>query len=150
MLNALRSRAALFALLGAFLIPLGESSLSGLTHVLTCREDARAPFTIVIPQSGAPQIQSSVKIRPGERELCGGLSLDTRVGAAGSGRVRMIISITNRTDFRWRGSVQILVGSTSFPANIGEIGPRSTATDEVLLRLEPGTHELEGSLLIGP
>lgn len=148
--SALRSRVALFALMGAFLIPLGISSMRGLTHVLTCREDARTPFTIIISETGQPLIQSAIKIRPGEKDLCGGLTLDPRVGPAGPGRVRMIVAITNNTDLTWRGTVEVVVGDTSFPIDIGEIGPGASASDEVPLRLEPGSHELNGSLLIGP
>lgn len=142
---------ALFGLLGAFLIPLGISSLKGLTHILTCEQSAKTPFTIIIGGSGQPQISSSTKIRPGEKGLCNGLALDTRVGAAGIGRVRMIVAITNNTDLVWRGSVELeLQGETSFPVDIGEIDPHKTVSDELDLKLPAGSHEMEGSLLIGP
>lgn len=150
-MNTFRSRVALFALMGAFLIPLGISSMRGLTHVLTCKADARTPFTIIVPSEGPPQIQSSARIRPGEKGLCGGLTLDPRVGAAGTGHVRMIVAITNNTDLTWRGTVEIvLAGQSAFPVDIGEIPPHESASDELVLRLETGSHQLDGSLLIGP
>lgn len=127
------------------------SSLRGLTHILTCEQDAKTPFTIIIPASGPPQIHSSIKIKPGEKGLCGGLTLDTRVGAAGPGRVRMSIAITNNTDVKWRGTVQLLLpGEFSLPVDIGEIDPHQTESDELDLNLPTGSHEIEGSLLLGP
>ncbi|MGH9195829.1 MAG: hypothetical protein ACRD1T_08825, partial [Acidimicrobiia bacterium] len=78
--TSLRSRLAFIALLGAFLIPLGLSSLRGLEHVLTCDQSAETPFTILIDEGGEAQIQSSTgKITPSSLQgLCGGLFLDMR------------------------------------------------------------------------
>lgn len=149
--SALRSRTALFALLGAFLIPLGISSMKGLTHILTCQEDAKTPFTITIPGTGLPEISSSTRIQPGERGLCGGLALDMRAGPLSPGRVRMIIAIRNNSDLPWRGTVNlVLEGSSPIPIDIGEIGPGRTGSDEIPLRLPTGSHQVDGSLLIGP
>ena len=46
----------MLALLGTFLIPIGTSSLRGLTHVLTCAEDTETPFTVVLKRNEAPAI----------------------------------------------------------------------------------------------
>ncbi len=71
--SGLRSRLALIALLGAFLIPIGMSSLRGLTHVLTCKQSAETPFTLVTVEGLAPQLLSSSRITKGdEKFLCGG------------------------------------------------------------------------------
>ena len=52
--SVLRSRLALLGLFGIFLIPLGLSSLHGLTHVITCRAGTRAPFTLAVSERGEP------------------------------------------------------------------------------------------------
>ena len=57
--SALRAQVALIALLGVLLIPIGTSSLRGLTHILTCQESAAAPFSIEVPEDGLPFITSS-------------------------------------------------------------------------------------------
>lgn len=151
--SALRSRLALIALMGAFLIPITVTGLRGLTHVLTCKESAETPFSIVVSEDGPPRVTSSQRFERGEQQgLCGGLVLDLR--ARGDRRqVKMIVLITNNTTALWRGTVQLaLAGQTSltFPVDIGEIPPGRTAQDEVNMTLQPGTTEVGGSLLIGP
>lgn len=149
--SLLRSRLALFALLGAFLIPIGMANLRGLTHVLACREQARTPFTLVIPDQGRPVVITSTRIERGqELALCGGLLLDMRARTLGPGNVEMIVLITNNTRSVWRGTIQLLLGNTSIPVDIGEIGSGATAQDSLPFRVDPGSHELTGSLLIGP
>lgn len=147
----LRSRLALFALLGAFLIPIGMSSLRGLTHVLSCKEESRTPFTVIINPTGQPEVLSSMRIsRESTGELCGGLTLETQARTAGNNKITMILPITNETEFPWRGTVTLVVGDTALPVDIGEIPPGETRTDEVDFEPEPGTLEVNGSLLIGP
>jgi hypothetical protein len=147
----LRSRVALLAFLGAFLIPIVTSSLRGLTHVLTCQEKVRTPFSLQIPNVGDPQITTSTRIRRGERRsLCGGLSLDMAARIDDDGRVAMVLPISNDSDFHWHGTVELVVEDVSVPVGIGEVSAGETETDVITLRLEPGTHEVRGSLLIGP
>lgn len=152
--SSLRARLALFALMGAFLIPIGLSSLRGLGHILTCDQSAETPFTISVDPSGRVQISSSTKIGPGSAQgLCGGLFLDMRAGGEGGGKVRIIVAIANRTEFPWRGTVALSLrgaNAANLPVGIGEIGPGETGEDSVEFSLQPGTHELDGSLLIGP
>ncbi|HEX4978632.1 MAG TPA: hypothetical protein VFV35_01085 [Acidimicrobiales bacterium] len=148
---SLRSRVAMIALLAAFLIPLGTSSLRGLTHILTCRDEAEIPFTVVVPERGEPVIVSSqVLSREAPEGVCGGLVLDMAVGPAGPNRVRLRLPITNQTDFDWHGTVRLEVGSTEVPVDIGEIKHGETAVDSITVRVRPGEHELHGSLLLGP
>lgn len=147
----LKSRLALFAMLGIFLIPIGMSSLRGLSHVLTCQSEAKTPFTLVIPEEGDPLVTTSTRITRGQetKKLCGGLLLE--MGARiESGKVEMIVPITNRTKFAWRGTVKLTLGDTSIPVDIGEIPAGETESDTVPLNLRPGSHQLNGSLLIGP
>lgn len=148
---ALRSRIALVVLLGTFLIPVGTSSLRGLTHILTCREPAEIPFSLIVPERGPPVITSSnVIVRDEPQGVCGGLVLDMAVGPAEPGRVLLRLPITNHTDFAWQGSVSVRIGGTSVPVDIGEIQPGQTRSDTVKVKVDPGEIELEGSLLIGP
>ena len=140
-------------LLGAFLIPLGTSSLRGLTHVLTCSEEAEVPFTIVTPEGGgiATVASSSVLNRGEEAGVCGGLVLNPGVGASGrEGRVKLLLPITNNTEDDWRGTVRLKVGSTLVPVDIGEIKAGDTETTSVDVKINPGQLEVNGSLLIGP
>jgi hypothetical protein len=149
--SILRSRLALLGLFGIFLIPLGLSSLHGLTHVITCREGTRAPFTLAVPERGDPLVTSAATLTPGEANgLCGGLMLDMAVGADRPGRVLVNLPITNNTRYTWRGSVKLVVRGASVPVSIGEIEPGETKADSVSVKIGPGTHEVKGTLLIGP
>ena len=142
---------ALLALLAAFAVPIYMSTLRGLTHVLTCRAEARSPFTLEIPEQGQPSVTSSLVLRRGESQaLCGGLLLDVRVASRCSGAVDLLLPISNTTRFDWRGTVRLLLGSTSIPVDIGEIPAGQTVTDTVSVRVPPGSHEINGSLLLGP
>lgn len=148
---ALRSRIALIVLLGAFLIPIGMSSLRGLTHVLTCTDQTELPFTLITPEHGDPVIVSSRSITRGQPVgVCGGLVLDMGAGLAGPNRVALKLPITNKTKFDWQGTVKLKIGRTIVPVDIGEIKAGDTATDTVKVRLSPGQLEVDGSLLIGP
>ena len=147
----LRSRLALVGLFGIFLIPLGLSSLDGLTHVTTCRAGTRAPFTLEVPERGDPLVTSAATLTPADANgLCGGLALDLAVGPDRPGHVRVTLPITNNTRHTWRGSVKLVVGGTSVPVGIGEIEPGETRADSVSVKIGPGTHEVGGTLLIGP
>ena len=142
---------ALIALLGAFLIPVLLSSLQGLTHVLTCEEATNVPFTVELHPGGAPTISSSAVItRESLQGLCGGLRLDMRVGQEAPNKVKIILPITNNTTHDWQGSVKLGLGGTSVPVRIGEIPAGKTRTDTIHFKVDEGTHEINGSLLIGP
>lgn len=138
-------------LLGTFLIPIGMSSLRGLTHLLTCQDETEIPFTLIVGEDGPPVIVSSNVIeRDAPEGVCGGLVLDMGVGPGGPGRVQLRLPITNNTEFDWQGSVSLQIGDTSVPVDIGEIRAGETRSDTVTVRVEPGELEVHGSLLIGP
>jgi hypothetical protein len=142
---------ALIALLGAFLIPILLSSLQGLTHVLTCQQATNVPFTVQLPEHGQPTISSSAVItREQAAGLCGGLRLDMRVGEEGPNKVRIILPIRNNTKYAWEGSVKLKLGGATVPVRIGRIPSGQTRDDTIHFRVDPGTHEINGSLLIGP
>jgi hypothetical protein len=149
--SVLRSRMALIALLGAFLIPILLSSLQGLTHVLTCQEATNVPFTVQLPSHGQPTISSSSVItREQANGLCGGLHLDMKVGQESNNKVKIILPIANGTKHDWQGSVKLKLGGTTVPVRIGTIPAGETREDTIHFHVDPGTHEINGSLLIGP
>lgn len=163
--SALRAHVALVGFLAVLLIPIGTSSLRGLTHVLTCQEENDTPFAIEVPEEGPPVISSSQVIeRPAEDEpggddgrqeavgeLCGGLRLDIAMGSRVEDRTDVNITITNNSEYGWRGSVRLQFDATPIPIDIGQIDSGESASDDVELHLRSGErYEIEGSLLIGP
>jgi hypothetical protein len=148
--SILRSRLGLLALVIAFLIPIGMSSLRGLTHVLTCRERVRTPFTLIIPELGAPEAVTSTRIHRDDASICGGLSLDLGTRVKGPDELAMVIPITNESEYLWQGTVQLDLDGTAIPVRIGRIPSGATGSDTVSFDLERGSHEVSGSLLIGP
>jgi hypothetical protein len=139
-------------MLGAFLIPIGMSSLRGLTHVITCEDEAKTPFSIIIQPDGEPTLTSSTRItRASESEkLCSGLTLNISVRSIGSDQIEVRVPITNLSASQWRGTVRLRLGREPIPIDIGIIDAGATETDVVTLTLEPGTLQLNGSLLLGP
>lgn len=144
-------------LLAVLLIPIGTSSLRGLTHILTCRDRSATPFSVEVPEHGPPTISSSTVIERdpsgavASKEVCGGLTLDLIMGSRVENRADVTLRITNSSRFGWRGSVQLQLGATPIPIDIGKIDAHGTAQDSFELRLDTGRrYEIEGSLLIGP
>lgn len=148
---ALRSRLALIVLLAVFLIPVGLSSLRGLTHVVTCRAKAEIPFTIVTPERGRPTIISAAQIERGAQEgVCGGLVLDLAVTGDGERSLAVTVPLTNTSEDDWRGTVQLRIGGATVPVDIGRVPAGETRVDRLAVAVRPGTLELDGSVLIGP
>ncbi len=156
--SALRAQVALVGLLAVLLIPIGTSSLRGLTHILTCQDRSATPFSIEVPEDGLPTISSSTVIERDprgnvdSREICGGLTLDLIIGGTSDeNRADVTLLITNNTEYGWRGSVQLELGSTDIPIDIGEIDAHDTAEDSFELRLDSNRrYDVAGNLLIGP
>src|SRR5436189_5855853 len=145
--SVLRSRMALIALLGAFLIPILLSSLQGLTHVRTCQQATKVPFTVQLPEHGQPTSSSSAVItREQAAGLCGGLRLDMKVGQETANKVKIILPIQNGTKHDWQGSVKLKLGGTTVPVRIGGIPAGETREDTIHFKVDPGTHEINGSL----
>jgi hypothetical protein len=119
--------------------------------VLTCKEQAEQPFTLVVPPEGPPEFLSSLRItKDQDTRLCGGLIMDPRVKSGEDDEILMQLPIKNETEYIWRGTVSLQLGKTSIPVDIGEIPAGETRSDTVDFSLDEGTHELNGSLLIGP
>lgn len=147
----LRARIALFTFVLIFLIPLGTQSLRGLTHLLVCNRDAETPFTLIISEGGNPLMASSSRMSRGvDSNPCEGLDLNLEAKAQGEDRVAITVPISNRTSYGWQGSAKLNLGEASIPVGIGEIPPEQTRADTVVFQLPRGSHELDGSLQLGP
>jgi hypothetical protein len=137
--------------LGAFLIPIGVSSLRGLTHVVTCREATNVPFNVSLPPEGDPTVSSAVTFtRDQETALCGGLHVDMRVGRVDADTLRIVLPIQNGTKHTWQGTVKLNVGSTGVPVRIGKVPAGATREQTVNFNVDRGVHDISGALLIGP
>jgi hypothetical protein len=153
----LRAQVALVGFLAVLLIPVGTSSLRGLTHILSCQEAAGTPFVIQVPTEGPPIITSATVIErdptgaPEGGEVCGGLRMDLGIGSSTEDRADIVVTITNGSDYGWRGTVQLEIAGTLVPVDVGQIDAGEAASDSVELRLRrEQSYEVDGTLLIGP
>lgn len=146
-----RSRLALVVLLAVFLIPVGTSSLRGLTHVLACAQETSSKLSLVNQQGQGPILLSATSATRGAPMLlCGGLSVNIAAQGAGPGRVTLIVPIKNHSDLTWRGTVRLKLDDTAVPLAIGRVPAGATVEDRVTVRLPAGSQEVSGELLIGP
>lgn len=138
-------------MLGAFLLPIGFSSLRGLSHVLTCEEESGVPFTLVTEGDEGPTIVTSKVFERDESEgLCEGLVLDLKARKVSGDRIEMIVEITNTSSLPWKGSVALGVASQDVPVDIGTVPPGSTRTRVISLRPPVGQQDVAGTLFVGP
>jgi hypothetical protein len=137
-------------LFGVFLIPVGLSSLRGLTHVVSCSQEVARPFDVQFGEDDHPVLTGSAVVVAGEEDLCGALDADLSVSAEGPNQIAVTVPITNRSDQDWRGTVTLQVGSTSIPIRIGLIPAGTTRSETIVLRLPDGATGFSGSLLVGP
>jgi hypothetical protein len=155
--TSLRAQIALVGFLAVLLIPISTSSLRGLTHILTCREESGTPFTIQVPEEGPPTITSATVIErdaegePDTGEVCGGLRLDIGIGSTDDDRAEILVTIANLSDYGWRGSVQLEIAGTLVPVDVGQVPSGGSGSDAVELRLQRDRQvEIAGTLLVGP
>jgi len=155
--NILRSRVALVALLSIFLIPIGLSSLRGLTHILTCSEEVATPFTVIFEDDTAIVLSSvAITIDDAEPTLCDGILVDVQASTPTPQRAELTLIVTNTTEFPWRGTINLelsdqgVMGRTSIPITIGRVESQQFETESILVSLEDGAHEFSGQLLLGP
>lgn len=151
-----RNQLAIAALLGIFLIPLGLSSLRGLTHVLTCEEEVATSFTVNL-DGEVPVVLSATRLSPDDSSLlCRALDIDVAAAAIDDRQVELTFVVTNDTDTRWNGTVALdltdagLTDTVSLPITIGTVDAGSVATETVSVRVSEGTYEFSGLLLVGP
>jgi hypothetical protein len=147
----LRSRLALVALFVVFLIPVTQSSLRGLTHVLSCTERVDTPFQVILLADEEPIVTGSSVITAGEeRTLCGGLAVQISAGPSDSADIDVVVSVDNQSSHDWFGTVEIDVVGIRVPVDIGRIDAGTTEESRVSLTLPDGVTEFGGSLLVGP
>lgn len=156
----LKHRVALVALLSIFLIPLGTSTLRGLTHVATCEGEVAKPFSVVFEDGEAIVLSSVVVSADDESDgLCGGLEVDVQAAVNTEGAVEaadLTLIVTNNSEFVWRGTVAVslgdlgMMGERLIPVSIGSVEPGESEQETVTFTLGDGFHEFNGSLLIGP
>lgn len=146
-----RARLALVVLLAVFLIPVGTSSLRGLTHVLACAQETSSKLSLVNQEGQEPILLSATSaVRGAPTRLCGALSVNIGAQSAGPGRVTLIVPVKNHGDLTWRGTVRLELNDTAVPLAIGRIPAGATVEDRVTVRLPKGPEEVSGELLIGP
>lgn len=136
-------------LLAVFLIPIGQSSLRGLNHVLLCSRQVETPFEVMIIQGQAVVI-SATELRPGESGLCGGLSVNLAASVLADGRLEVTIPIENHTENDWYGSVELKVMGVRIPLDLGQIDAGETRRREITIDVPAEDVKVEGSLLVGP
>lgn len=150
MSSFLSARVAFVALFSVFLIPVGLSSLRGLSHSITCSEAVETPFQVLLFPDAPPIVTGSSVVAPGGGTLCGGLGVDISVRVLADGRVEVEIPLANTTSADWFGTVQLEVAGTRIPVDLGKVEAGETRTEQIALRLPEGTTEFDGSLLVGP
>lgn len=149
--SILKSRVALAALVGVFLIPIVSSSLRGLTHVLTCTGQVTKPFTVVVEEGFDPIVLSATSLVAGEDEsICGAIEVDFQASSIGEDRISLSLVLINKSTDPWRGTIDLEMGSVRVPISIGRVVPGTERTETVILNLKEGESEIAGSLLIGP
>jgi hypothetical protein len=147
----LRTRLALVALFVVFLIPVTQSTLRGLTHVLSCAERVDTPFQVVLLPDTEPIVTGSSVITAGEDStLCGGLDVQIGAGPSESADIDVIVTVDNTSANDWFGTVELDVVGVRIPIDIGRIDAQSSEQREVALSLPEGVTEFGGSLLVGP
>ena len=156
--SILKSRIALAALLAVFFIPLGTSSLRGLTHIATCEAEVAKPFSVIF-DDGEAIVLSSVVItaeQAKESGICGGLEVDIQAAAPDLDTAELTLIVSNHSEFTWHGTVAValsdlgMMGQRIIPISIGSVAPGNTESETVTFNLGDGFHEFNGSLLIGP
>lgn len=150
-----RHRLPLVVLAVLFLIPIGTSSLRGLTHILTCEDEVGTYLSIAPPlePGEAPTLLSSQVIEADDDPLiCEALEVDLAVGDfdEDTGAVELLVVVANRSDVDWRGTIQLDIGDTAIPLTVGRIPAGATVDDATWIRSRDDQVAIDGALLIGP
>lgn len=150
-----RHRAPLVLLAVLFLIPVGTSSLRGLTHVLTCTDEVGTSISISpgLEPGEPPTLLSSRVLVAGEDPLiCQALEVEMAIAGFDetSGDSDLQVDLTNRSELDWRGTVQLSIGGASVPLAVGRIAAGATVSSTPTIRTAEDQVEIEGQLLIGP
>lgn len=148
-------RLPLIVLAVVFLIPVGTSSLRGLTHLLTCADEVGTVVSVTpgLEPGEPPTVLSSRLLEAGEDPLiCEALVVELAVGDhdEDSGAAELIVDVTNASELDWRGTIRLEVGSTPIPLTVGRVAAGRTERSTTWVRGRDGQVEIEGELLIGP
>lgn len=109
------------------------------------------PFSVTLPSDAAPTVSSAATFeRDDTQTLCGGLTLDMRVGRVDADTLRLTVPVQNATDHAWQGTVKLNLGDTVVPVRIGRVPAGQSREETVSFNIDRGTQEISGSLLIGP
>jgi len=147
----LKSSFALVALFVVFLIPVTQSTLRGLTHVLSCTELVDTPFQVILLEGEDPIVTGSAVLEhddPGT--LCGGLEVQIAAGPSDSADIDVIVTISNASPNDWYGTVELAVVGVRVPIDVGRIPSGGSERRTLPLDLPEGVSEFGGSLLVGP
>lgn len=146
----LRTRLAVVVLAAVLLIPIAQSTLRGIDHILTCTERVDTPFQVVLAD-GVPIVTGSTTLEPGDSaQLCGGIEIEIAVGPSAERDVTVFADLTNASSVDWYGTVSLAVGSVRIPIDLGRVPAGSSLSESIELSLPDGVTEFTGSLLIGP
>ncbi len=134
-----------------FLIPVTQSSLRGLTHILSCIERVDTPFQVILLENEDPIVTgSSVITADDPGHLCGGLAVQLGAGPSESADIDVLITVDNQSDHDWFGTIELGVVGIRLPVDIGRIDAGTSEERRISLRLPEGVTEFDGSLLVGP
>lgn len=146
----LRTRLAMLVMAGVLMIPIGQASLRGIDHILTCSEQVATPFQVIL-SDGVPIVTGSLAIEEGDPvSFCGGLGVEISVGPSSSRDVTVFATLSNESTVDWFGTVDLSVGDVRIPIDVGKVPSGSSLSESVELSLGEGVTEFGGSLLIGP
>lgn len=141
----LRARLAWAALILCpllLLLPMAQ----GLTHILTCQEQAQVAFAF--GPGANPATGSALSDEP---TPCDGLSIQIASAAVGPRTVRLKVSLRNSSALDWRGTAALDVSSVGVVAiPLGRVSAGSSRVASLELHLPPGRTDVSGNLLIGP
>lgn len=150
-----RNRAPLAVLALVLLIPVGTSSLRGLTHILTCDEAIGTSITIVPGlEPGEPPVLLSAQTRDADDDplVCG--ALDVQLSLADydedAGQVDLVVAVANRSELDWRGTSRLELGATAVPLSLGAIPAGELREERARISVGGEQFVIEGSLLLGP
>lgn len=155
--TSLRARMSLAVLLGIFLIPLTTSSLRGLSHVLTCRDEI--PATVVVDSAGDDDtvLLSADSVTADDQASaevgsCDGIFVDLQLAPTDSAdEAGVVVTVANRSDADWQGTIALDLSGSEVPVAIGTIEAGQVASDTVTLSVDADrSYEITATLLIGP
>ncbi len=127
-------------------------SQRGLTHEASCIADVATPFSVLAVPNDDPIVSSALVL---ERDapipkVCDGVDFAPQISPRGTGRVMVLLPITNTTAVTWRASVLLTVNDDTTTVALGPIKPGGTTVEKVLVRVPINETTITAQLVIGP